>query len=105
MTKAVHDAAKDTLVLEIGPASGDETKGGSAVPAELNVLTDAEGRLVGIDLGQEPSRFVVMLGRHEEVAGQRAARGEVVFTNGVPAVVTLFAASKVVRTGEQKPRL
>ncbi|MEO8797068.1 MAG: hypothetical protein ABI551_04215 [Polyangiaceae bacterium] len=101
-TKAVYDAAKDTLVLEIG---GGQTAGGSAAPTELNVLVDAGGHLVGIDLGREPSRFVVMVGRHEDVAEQRAARGEVVFANGVPSVVTLFAASKVVRTDERNPRL
>ncbi len=104
-TKAVYDAAKDTLVLEIGPAAGGKTVGGTAVPASLNVLVDAEGHLVGIDLGEEPSRFVVMVGHHEDVAEQRAARGEIVFANGVPSVVTLFAASKVVRSDERNPRL
>ena len=94
-TKAVYEAANDSLVLEIAGGTG-----GQPVPAELNVLVDDRGRLVGVDLGQEPSRFVVMVGRHEDVAEQRSGRGEVVFAGGVPVKVTLFAASKIVQTNE-----
>jgi hypothetical protein len=39
------------------------------------LLLDGDGRLVGVDLGGEGfGRVVVMLGPHEAVASQRAAR-------------------------------
>ncbi len=49
---------------------GDEPAVGSA-----QLLLDAQGRLVGVDLGGEGfGRVVVMLGPHEAVASQRPAR-------------------------------
>lgn len=98
-TSSRFDATKGEFVVEIGGAAG-----GTTTAEELNLLVDAKGHLVGIDLGGEGiGRTVVMLGRHEDVADQRPARGAVTRSPGGVARVTVFDAAKVIEVGARNP--
>src|SRR5882757_8695478 len=71
---ASYDGASDTLrlICETGEISAREQ-------AEVQLLLDEAGHLVGVDLGGEGfQRQVVMLGPHEAVASQKPAAAEIV---------------------------
>ncbi|MFO0673585.1 MAG: hypothetical protein U0235_28865 [Polyangiaceae bacterium] len=56
-----YDPSSDVLAVECAgnlPASG---------ATQVGLLLDARGHLVGVDIGADPARLVVMLGRHEDV--------------------------------------
>lgn len=98
--RASYDAAKDHVIVATAAQ-----KSGDFVPKSLNLLLDARGHLVGIDIDADSAaRAIVMLGGHEDVAEQREARGEVAFdSGGAPAIVTIHGARAVVRVDERNP--
>ena len=98
--RATYEAVKDRLIVTTAAQ-----KSGKSAQNALNLLLDAKGFLVGIDIDAEsPSRCVVMLGRHEDVAEQRDGRGEVDYDSaGVPAEVTIHGARAAVRGHERNP--
>lgn len=53
----------DEAVVECGADLPSALRG----KTEARLLVDGKGALVGVDLGEEPDRLVVMLGRHEDV--------------------------------------
>jgi hypothetical protein len=95
----IYDAASDVARLQVGAAVG----GRKSVDAQL--LLDAQGFLVGIDLeSHELSRTVVMLGPHEKV--DRTLLASVIVTHdaeGQPAEVELRDARRVIRAAEKNP--
>lgn len=101
-----YDPAKDHLTVTVSGAVVDP-KSAKSAQKSLNLLLDANGHLVGIDLGgSEAARWVVMLGKHEDVAGQREGRGEVWLDGaGAPLKIVLFEARAAVRAHERNPHL
>jgi hypothetical protein len=83
------DGAARLEVEGHGPAGGGE------VPAEVTLLLDARGALVGVDLGGEGlARTVVMLGAHEDVKDTRTATVHLVRDmSGGPAEIRIAKAS------------
>jgi hypothetical protein len=80
-----YDAGKDELTLACEgrlPRSSGEIDG--------QLLLDKAGFLVGVDMGQEPDRVALMLGRHEDVE------------RTLPVRVTIAGTS--VRVGDAKKR-
>ncbi|MGH7283028.1 MAG: hypothetical protein ACRELY_16005 [Polyangiaceae bacterium] len=98
--RVTYDAAKDRLTVTTAVE-----KSAINTPKSLNLLLDARDHLVGIDIDADsPARAIVMLGRHEDVAAQRPARGEVAFDSaGAPAIVTIHDARGAVRVDERNP--
>lgn len=87
-----YDAAADVLSIDAGatlPSSGR---------VEVGLLLDAGGHLVGVDVGEEPSRVVVMLGRHEDVDRVSRVTAEVVGSR-----VNVPRARGAARANERNP--
>jgi hypothetical protein len=93
----VYDAASNVARLEVGAAEGTR----KTIDAQL--LLDAHGFLVGVDL-PEGSRTVVMLGPHEKVDRTLSARVSVTYdASGQPARVEVGDARKAIRASEKNP--
>ena len=90
------DANKDALDLELVGALPAAFSG--ATRAQL--LLDAAGFLVGVDVGAEPLRTVAMLGRHEDVN-----RTVEVTVQIVAGRVRISDAARLVRAREANPYL
>lgn len=68
-------------------------------PTTAKLLLDAQGFLVGVDLGEEPSRVVLMLGRHEDVDRTVDVKVQVVLGSNV----RIASAKGAVRADEPNP--
>lgn len=97
----VYDARSDEARVEVGPAAG----AGRTVRALL--LLDANGFLVGVDLGgDELERAVVLLGPYEKV--DRTVEADVVVTydaDGAPAKLGIRGAGGAIRAADANPYL
>lgn len=60
---ASYDAGRDELTL----SCASDLPGSASSGVDAQLLLDKNGFLVGVDVGAEPDRVVVMLGRHEDV--------------------------------------
>ena len=90
---ASYDARNDTLVLK---AEDDCGESGSR---HAQLLLDAKGHLVGVDLdGAGLGRLLVMLGPHEAVESQVKATVQVDGSS-----VTVLGAKKSARGDERNP--
>lgn len=88
-----YDASRDALTVRAEDPCGD------AGPRDGQLLVDARGFLVGVDLGGDGlDRLVVMLGPHEAVARTVRARVEV-----AGASVTVSGAKRAARGDERSP--
>jgi hypothetical protein len=106
--RAIHyDPAADEATIEVARAdSGAFSRPSSGVPRsprvlEGQLLLDADGFLVGVDLGGEA---VVMLGPHEKVA--RVSSAEVIVAwdaAGAPVEVRVRGAKEALRGSEKNP--
>ena len=103
----LYDPAADEATIEVARAdSGAFSRPSSGVSGgprvvEGQLLLDAEGFLVGVDLGGEA---VVMLGPHEKVA--RVSSAEVIVArdaSGAPVEVRVRGAKEALRGGEKNP--
>jgi hypothetical protein len=99
----MYDTQTDVarIVVQAGPSGGDKEA------REVDLLLDAQGHLVGVDLGGEGfKRKVVMLGPHESVAGTRSARITIAHLAGQPdeiAELTVAGARAAIRAHEKNP--
>jgi hypothetical protein len=104
-----YDPATDEAHLEVGGGEDEgevkESPERSPRKVEGQLLLDAAGFLVGVDLGGEGlSRAVVMLGPHENVARTEPAALLVhVDGSGGAAQVTIAGAKAALRGGEKNP--
>lgn len=94
-----YDPAADIARLVVGGGGTTVRRVGG------QLLLDAQGFLVGIDLGGEGfERTVVMLGPHEKVDRTVPADVEVAYdAGGQPAEVRIAGARGAVRGGEKNP--
>ncbi|WP_394821057.1 hypothetical protein [Pendulispora albinea] len=93
-----YDGGSDTfrLVCETGEIS-------QRFQANVDLLLDASGFLVGIDLGGEGfERLVVMLGPHEKVATQRPSPAEIVRGQRGELLYVAFANARSAARGHEK---
>ncbi|MDB4994921.1 MAG: hypothetical protein JWM74_2353 [Myxococcaceae bacterium] len=99
----MYDTQTDVarIVVQAGPSGADKEA------REVDLLLDAKGHLVGVDLGGEGfKRKVVMLGPHESVASTRPARITIAHVAGQPdeiAELTLEGARAAIRAHEKNP--
>ncbi|MEO8876379.1 MAG: hypothetical protein ABI461_12390 [Polyangiaceae bacterium] len=105
-----YDSTADLLVVTTGSdgaGSGSDKPFGHPKSVPLQLLLDAAGHLVGIDLGGEGmSRLVVMLGAHENVADTRNVVGMVhLGDDGLPSAIVISNARRVARAAEKNPYL
>jgi hypothetical protein len=98
-TGAIYDPVTDvTRVFVADPAGTVRTH---TVPAEL--LLDAQGFLVGLDLDPEAAtRTIVMLGRHEDVARKASVRVGVCTDASAVVFEVRVAAARTAIRGDQK---
>ena len=93
-----YDGASDTsrLVCETGEIS-------QRLQANVDLLLDASGFLVGIDLGGEGfERLVIMLGPHEKVASQRSSPAEIVRGKDGQVLYVAFTNARSAARGHEK---
>ncbi|HWL84510.1 MAG TPA: hypothetical protein VNO21_01840 [Polyangiaceae bacterium] len=93
-----YDGASDTfrLVCETGEIVGREQ-------ANVDLLLDEKGYLVGVDLGGEGfERLVVMLGPHEAVASQRPSPAEIVRGKEGRILYVAFSNARGAARGNEK---
>jgi hypothetical protein len=98
-----YDPATDEATLEV--AKPGTTRSGKRRTVEGQLLLDAAGFLVGVDLGGEgPDRVVVMLGPHEKVDRTAPVKLVVEFdVAGDAAVLRVAGAKGAMRAGEKSP--
>lgn len=89
------DTAHDVLVVE----SASPLPSGMSGPTTAKLLLDAKGFLVGVDLGEDPSRVVLMLGRHEDVDRTVDVKVQVVLGSNV----RIASAKSAVRADDPNP--
>lgn len=95
VVRLTFDVSRDVLEVEADAALPASVQGkGSAV----RLLLDTRGHLVGVDVGEEPSRVVVMAGRHEDV--DRAVDADAEITG---AIIRVRDAKRSVRAHEKNP--
>jgi hypothetical protein len=105
--RVVYDNRTDVarIVVQAGAGGGDASRALEQMPVDL--LLDATGHLVGIDLGGEGfKRKVVMLGPHESVASTRPARIAIAHVAGQPdevAEIVVDGARAAIRAHEKNP--
>ena len=93
-----YDGASDTfrLVCETGEIH-------QRFQANVDLLLDSGGYLVGIDLGGEGfERLVIMLGRHENVASQRPSPAEIVRGKDGAVLYVAFSNARAAARGHEK---
>jgi hypothetical protein len=100
-----YDEATDEARIDVADAGGAPAGSPRTISGQL--LLDANGFLVGVDLGGEGlARAVVMLGRHEDVASAEPAglvvRGD---ASGATVEVRIKGAKAAIRAGEKNPYL
>ncbi len=100
-SRLAYEPSRDVLhvvVEEVSPGAAREDD------AAVDLLLDAAGHLVGVDLGGEGfARIVVMLGPHEAVASSRPARARVAKLDGRIAYVAFGDAKRAARGGDKSP--
>ncbi len=94
-----YDASADVARVEVGES------GGPTRTVRALLLLDANGFLVGIDLGGEAlARVVVLLGSYEKVDRTVEAEVEVAYGTGAePGEVRIRGARKAIRAAEANP--
>lgn len=104
-TSRAYDAASDTLRLVLSESRTPGAPGESASKraATAALLLDAAGFLVGVDVGTEAMRIVVMLGPHESVASTRESGVEIVESDGDLREVRVPHAKASCRANEASP--
>jgi hypothetical protein len=99
----VYDMQADVarIVVQASP------NGAAKEQRDVDLLLDAKGYLVGVDLGGEGfKRKVVMLGPHESVASTRSARIAIAYVVDQPeeiAELVLDGARAAIRAHEKNP--
>ena len=95
----VYDATSDKARITTG------LRPEARAPADVELLLDGNGFLVGVDMGGgEMSRVVVMLGPHEAVAKVTSARVEVARdAKGHVAEITIEKARGAIQAAGRSP--
>jgi hypothetical protein len=100
-----YDRGSDEVRLEVGEVGSAPSGGAKSVEGQL--LLDAAGFLVGIDLGGEGlSRAIAMLGPHEKVDRAEPSTLSVrADTAGTAVEVVVKGAMRAIRGAEKNPYL
>jgi hypothetical protein len=104
-----YDAGTDEAHVHLAPQGGDAGRIASGNPRKVDgqLLLDAQGFLVGVDLGGEGlERAVVMLGPHEKV--DRTEPAEIAVhadASGEAVELVIPGANAALRAGEKNPYL
>ena len=93
--RLTFDVSQDVLEVEANAALPASVQGKTS---SVRFLLDARGHLVGVDVGEEPSRIVVMAGRHEDVDRAVDASAEI-----AGAMIRIRDAKRSVRAHEKNP--
>ncbi len=103
-----YDSIADLLTLDMsGDLSGNSAQSAKSHPksARVTLLLDAKGHLVGVDMGGDGARrLVVMLGRHEDVSETREVTAMVHFDGSdAPSAIVISNARRVALANEKNP--
>lgn len=94
VVRLTFDASSDSLLIEAAAALPGALDG----KTRATLLLDGSGFLVGVDVGEEPERRVLMAGRHEDVA--RTVESDVVVRG---TTLRLANATKQVHGDRKNP--
>jgi hypothetical protein len=103
-----YDSIGDLLTIDMqGNLPRDSPQTGKSHPksAKVTLLLDSGGHLVGVDLGGDGARrLVVMLGRHEDVSETREVSAMVHFDGSdAPCAIVISNARRVALANEKNP--
>lgn len=103
--RIAYDASKDIARITTCTGSGLPSDPAKRTTAEVDLLLDKDGFLVGVDLGGGGlSRVVVMLGPHEAVARTESAQIEIVRdASGHVAELVISGAGAAIKAAAKNP--
>jgi hypothetical protein len=106
-TAMTYDTAKDVARVTFEHSREHARSGTFPAAARAQLLLDAQGFLVGVDLGEDRGQhIVVMLGPHEKV--ERTVPASIVVTRAAGAnayELVIEKAKALVRAAEKNPYL
>jgi hypothetical protein len=105
-----YDSLGDLLTINMsGDLTRDPAQAAKSHPksARVTLLLDSAGHLVGVDLGGDGARrLVVMLGRHEDVSDTREVSAMVHFDGSdAPSAIVISNARRLAHANQKNPYL